>query len=439
MGNRINMNSGSAGIVKFFISGVALLASLLGSFNTMAQNDQLSINSKMNTVKAEWEKQEAVWTIWPTDTSMQEVISESLFALTKECVVNLVVNSDSLRDFALLALKNKNIDFGRIKIIVYSKAKGFIRDHGPWFLFDANGQPARTGFKWNNFGVPISLTRNLTKKDSVAMGSFAGELTAKMKLKTISSELVIENGMIEMNSKGIAICFMETVLQRNPGFDLPFITNELKRVLGLKKILLLGSAPTMDKLNTSAKASNIFGYGANGHIDQYVRFANDSTILIAQFDPVERRFDPVSSADYFILKDNLEYLKKFTDENDRPFNIIEMPIPAMRFHLKEDTIQDIASDTVLFKGFENGVIIYHAPIVSYLNFFICNNTVIVPEYFNDKLTDAEKLKDEQVGEIFSKLFPDKKIVRINPLPLNFKGGGIRRSFISQPEGISLLR
>ncbi|MBL0343131.1 MAG: agmatine deiminase family protein [Bacteroidetes bacterium] len=127
--------------------------------------------------------------------------------------------------------------------------------------------------------------------------------------------------------------------------------------------------------------------------------------------------------------------QKVTDENDQPFTIIALPVPAMRFHMKEDSVPDITVDTVRFQGFENGAIIYQAPIVSYLNFFICNNTVIVPEYYNDRLTDAEKLKDENVGKIFGELFPDKKIVRLNPLPLNFAGGGIRRSFISEPKGI----
>ncbi|HMT27948.1 MAG TPA: agmatine deiminase family protein, partial [Bacteroidia bacterium] len=257
-------------------------------------------------------------------------------------------------------------------------------------MFDSKNLPARAAFKWNNFGVPVNLTRGLSKQDSIVMGQFAAELTSKMKLQTLTSKLVIENGMLEINSKGVALCFMETILQRNPSFDLPEIAAELKRVLGLKKIIWLGSSPTMDKIYAGPKSANIFGYGANGHIDQFIRFANDSTILISQIDAVERKYDPVSSADYLILQENQEYLKKVTDDQDHPFNIIEIPVPAMRFHMVEDTIHDTMSDSILFRGFENGTSIYNAPMVSYLNFFICNNTLILPQYFKENLTESER-------------------------------------------------
>ncbi len=416
---------------EYFKIKSIVICLILFTLNADAQNT----SEKTNYTVAEWKPQEAVWAIWPLDSGMQQIISSTIKILSNEVPVNLVVSSDSLRDFALLRLKNDSVDFGKIKIINNSNAKGFIRDSGPWFMFDSNNLPAKAKFKWNNYGAPVNLTRLTTKKDSLNMGNLADELIGKMKLKTITSDIVIENGMLEINNNGVAICFMETVLQRNPDYDLPSLTNEMKKVLGLKKIIWLGSAPTMDKLNSGAKASNLFGYGANGHIDQYVRFANDSTVLIAQINEQERRFDPVTSADYFILKDNLEYLRKATDENDHPFNIVEVPVPSMRFYLLEDSVPDITKDTIMFRGFENGVIIYHAPAVSYLSFLICNNTVIVPEYFNDKLTEAEKNKDELAGQIFSTLFPNNKIVRINPMPLNLKGGGIHRAFITQPVGI----
>lgn len=38
--------------------------------------------------------------------------------------------------------------------------------------------------------------------------------------------------------------------------------------------------------------------------------------------------------------------------------------------------------------------------------------------------NLKKRKDEDVYEIFKKLFPDRKVVQINALPLNWNGGGI---------------
>jgi agmatine deiminase len=53
---------------------------------------------------------------------------------------------------------------------------------------------------------------------------------------------------------------------------------------------------------------------------------------------------------------------------------------------------------------------------SYLNFVIVNNLVLVPEYGIE--TDIPAM------ETFKKAFPDKKIVSINPLALNWGGGGM---------------
>jgi agmatine deiminase len=418
--------------LKFIYVFATILSVLVFNLNSKAQTDKIK---KVHGAIADWEKQESVWVIWPHEADEQKVVVECIRNLVLEVPVTLVVPNDSLRDYALLDLKKDSIDLGKIKILIIPGAKGYVRDHGPWFMFDQKGYAARASFKWSNFGLPVIATRGITKRDSMSMGNFAEAATSKLKVHAINSDLVIENGMIDINSKGVAICFMETILQRNPTMDLPSITNEMKRVLGLKKIIWLGSSPTMEKVGLGPKASNIFGYGANGHIDQFFRFANDTTILVALHDGVERRFDPVTSADFMILEENIKYLRNSTDENDRPFHIIEIPVPVMRYHMIEDSIPDVSVDTIRYKEFENGTIIYNAPMATYLNYFVCNNLVLVPEYFKETLTESEKIKDEQVGKIFSNLYPGKKIIRINPLALNLKGAGIRRAFIGQPEGI----
>ena len=53
---------------------------------------------------------------------------------------------------------------------------------------------------------------------------------------------------------------------------------------------------------------------------------------------------------------------------------------------------------------------------SYLNFVIVNKLVLVPEYGVET--------DKPAMETFKKAFPDKKIVSINPLALNWGGGGM---------------
>ena len=64
---------------------------------------------------------------------------------------------------------------------------------------------------------------------------------------------------------------------------------------------------------------------------------------------------------------------------------------------------------------------------SYINYMISNQTIILPKYHEEgsKLASDATIKrtDKEAQEVMQKLFPDRKIVRINNLPLNFGGGG----------------
>ena len=101
----------------------------------------------------------------------------------------------------------------------------------------------------------------------------------------------------------------ETALQRNPGRTINQIEHEYLRVYGKQKMIWLNKMPTMDKVAAGPKAGNYFGYGANGHIDEFARFVNDSTIVISQIDIREKDLDPVSKADFEIMEENLLILK----------------------------------------------------------------------------------------------------------------------------------
>jgi agmatine deiminase len=75
-------------------------------------------------------------------------------------------------------------------------------------------------------------------------------------------------------------------------------------------------------------------------------------------------------------------------------------------------------------GLEKGDTIYRVPAASYCNFFISNNVVLIPKYWKPGLTETQKQKDEEVKNVFTKLFPDRQIVQIFTLQVNRGGGGI---------------
>ena len=403
-----------------------LLITLLPAFIfTNAQPTKVAAHTP-----AEWEPQQSVWIIWPEDSGAAHVTLQLIRELISEVKVNIVFSGEKARDFMLLDAKRDSMNTSMLKLHIQKDVKGFARDWAPWFVTNASGKTELVEFAKNNFGIPPDSAASPSSR--LNPEEFTKTISSQNKLPVKKSDVVLENGMIDINSKGIAVCYMETILQRNPDKDLVTITNELKEKLGLKSIIWLGSAPTIDKFTKGPRNANIYAQGANGHIDHFVRFANDTVILFSTIDDNERRYDPVSSADYFILNEGAEVLKNVISKNEMQLRIYELPVPVMRFHLATDTVRATPTDSIRYRQFIPGDIVYFAPNVSYLNFFICNNKVFLPAYYRDGLPESEKRKDDLAGALFEQLYPGKKIVRINPVALNLLGAGLRRMVIQQP-------
>lgn len=381
----------------------------------------------------QWEEQESVWLGWSVDSNIQKVHLQMAKALNTHVTLTILSRSDSVQMVALKQLARDGIDTSTVKRFVHYIPNVFIRDAGPRFLKNKKGQLAIADFGWNNYGYPKEFE---TYQFSDKRGEIDNSLAAQMNLRTITSSIVAEGGGIDI-STSMLMCFKETALQRNPGKSLEEIEKEYLRMYGKQKMIWLDKTPVMDKVIAGAKAGNYFGYGANGHIDEFARFVNDSTIVLAQIDSLEKNNDPVSNIDYKILKDNLAILQKATDINGKPFHIIILPVPSYSLYVEKEILSDSMKNNgdgkILFKNFNTGQEICWLPAVSYLNFFISNNTVLVPKYWQPGLPATERMKDEKVKEALQILFANREIIQINALGLNKNGGGMHCASQQQPK------
>lgn len=71
--------------------------------------------------------------------------------------------------------------------------------------------------------------------------------------------------------------------------------------------------------------------GTDGHTDEYIRFANANTILLAWVDEEEKDVHPVHAENYRRLKETYDILVKAKDQDGRPFKIIKVPLPDLRY------------------------------------------------------------------------------------------------------------
>lgn len=258
-----------------------------------------------------------------------------------------------------------------VNLLVHPIDDLWIRDTGPVFVTSAGG----VGFNFNGWGNKQEHERDAEVAEFVA--SYA-------QAEYIRSALTLEGGGIEVDGEGTAIITESCVLNpnRNPGVSKAECETELKRLLGLEKIIWLPGIAGKDI--------------TDGHTDFYARFTHPGTV-VAGLEP-----DP-SSFDYAVTRRHLEILRAATDAKGRRLEVMTLEGPT--------TIrQTYASD-----DFAAG----------YINFYLCNDAVIAPQ-FGDKRTD------HNTHAILQEQFAEREIIQLNIDAIAAGGGGIHCATQQQP-------
>jgi agmatine deiminase len=353
-------------------------------------------------------------------------------ALAPHVKIRLMVASDSAKAQAAEALAAGGVDRDRVEFITHKTVNFWIRDPGPRFLSDGH-RLAVAEFGWNSYGYPLDLI--IGGYDYPRRAVISKDLAEGLNLRVSSTAVVAEGGLLDVSDE-VILTYKGTARQRNPGVPLEEIEREYLRVYGKKKVVWLERPPLSDRVFSGPKLKNYFGEGANGHIDEYARFVNNSTIVIAQIDPQEADWDPLSRADDEILRENLAQLRAAVNVDGRPFDIVTLPVPALRYYERTAHLSaglkrwDFLG--ARFRDFAVGDEIHFVPAVSYLNFFVTNGVVLVPAYWREGLPEREREKDEVARETLQRLFPGRRVVQINPLAVNWSGGGMHCITQQQP-------
>lgn len=386
---------------------------------------------------AEFHRQDAVYVGWFDNPKKDSVIAQIVSALQKSVKIKMIYDDVSMRINANTFLSGPNVDTNKIFWIQDSLRYDWIRDPGPIFLINNASELKIADFNWNSYGYEYVYKDFLLERYDSLYGEIEKREAERLNLGVISSEIVNEGGAMEVNGNGVMMAIKETALQRNPGKSLNEIEKEYLRLTGTKKIIWLNRSPINDKVFDRPTVYNWFTGGANGHIDELARFISPNTILLAKIDDEERLQNPISKIDYDILEENFQILKQATDIDGKPFEIIRVPSPNLNvaeFYTEIVIDDELRNESGLnLNSFSNGDTVRITKAVSYLNFFISNEVVLIPKYWKEGMPESEKQKDEEVKNFFVKLFPDKEIIQINPIAINRGGGGIHCVTQQQPK------
>ncbi len=314
------------------------------------------------TMPAEWEAHEGVWLAWPhnrdTFPHLKEVEAayvQMIHALRRSETVHLLVPDSRTEERVRSVLGREDPDRGSIEIIKTPYADVWFRDYGPTFVVDrTHARAALVGWKFNAWGEKYT---DLMQDDRIP-----ARLADRLGMLLFEPGIVLEGGSIEVNGNGMVMTTEQCLLHpnRNPSVSRGELEQYLREYLGVTTVLWLGEG--------------IAGDDTDGHIDDIARFANASTVLCAlEEDPAEENYRP--------LQENLARLRRARTLEGKPLNIVTVPMPH-RVEYGGDRLP-----------------------ASYLNFYIGNKVVLVPQ-FDDS-------RDGLARRILATAFPDRTVLGID--------------------------
>lgn len=255
----------------------------------------------------------------------------------------------------------------KIELLPMQHNDSWMRDNGPTFIINQTGAVAGVNWIFNGWGGKFPAEDD---------NRVAPQLLEYLQVPCFDAPIVMEGGSFHVDGEGTLITTEECLLNRNrnPHLSRAEIENYLKRYLNVSRIIWLRQGWSGDD--------------TDGHIDNLACFAKPGTI-IAQVcsDPA----DP----NHAISLANIRILETAADAQERSFEIIKIEQPPA--------------------GNYEGVRL----TLSYLNFYLVNNGLILP-LFGGKATATNRA----ARDMLRKVFPARRIATIDGSSIARGGGNV---------------
>ncbi len=399
---------------------------LAAPVSTKGQNDGLRI-------PGDWERHEALWIGFRSLYSIgqyDDVILEVIKKVHPYVPVNVLVEQPAVLPEGPQLFQARGIDLNRIKIIYQSPAEVWLRDPGPVLARNNQNQLVALDFEYTDH-QNIELEKR--KPDVIRKEGIDRTLGKMVTPMSKRIEVVMEGGAFHTNGRGTMILVEAVTLPRNPHLTKAEIEHRLKKAGIAHQIIWLKEGLAEDPYYNSHITGSFYGSATGGHVDEFVRFVNDSTLFLSWVLEKDTSLHPIYAMNYHRLNDAYQVLEKSRDERGRPFHIVKIPHPDLFYEtmiLGPEYFPPIISKP--FPGTQPGDTINYVGCASYMNYLITNGLILLPEYWMEGFSPRHKEKEQAVLAIFKKYFPEREILRINPLLLNFHGGGIHCIYQEQP-------
>ncbi|MFN9506365.1 MAG: agmatine/peptidylarginine deiminase [Rubrivivax sp.] len=394
-------------------------------------------------IPGEFEAQQAVWLGF--DPFLQDISMALVRALLPHVKLRMLVADSAAAEQATAVLQGQGLALPGLRVLTHPLAMFYPRD-GAVF---ATAGPALgvVDFQWDEYGTPAwCRQRHANDARRAAQCATAPDLRrgrfdwAMMRLtgaQRLASSLVTEGGAVESNGQGLMIACEAFVRSRNPGLSRAELDALHRAIPGVRQVIWLPEGLAQDPHLRGTITGPYVAWGTGGHTDEFVRFADARTVLLAWPDDAEANRHPVARLNRLRMQRNAEVLSATRMPDGRPLRVIRLPMPRVierRVVLSREAERGFSEQWTpdFFPASERrreGDRLIQVATATYLNFIIAPGVVVVPDYQPHGTPAALQRRVQQQLEA---AFPGRAIVFIDALALNWLGGGLHCATLHQP-------
>lgn len=334
----------------------------------------------------EWYPRRGTWISWPRPEGISfpgkyhqaiEDIAGLIRVLARREEVHLNVPNENYRRLVTEFLKARQVAMRRVFFHFIPTNEAWARDHGPAFVLrQRRGKTEAAVVDWG-FNAWGGKYPPWDADDAVPT-----RIAEELKLPVFYPGVVMEGGAVDFNGAGTVMTTTSCLLNknRNKGVSKTRIERFLCDYYGQRHVIWLGDG--------------IEGDDTDGHIDDLARFIDERTIAIAL---ESNRRDP----NHAILQRARRALERLRDQDGRPFDIVELPMP-----------RPIAYDGQRVPA-------------TYVNFYFASGALLVPTF-------GQPDRDRRALGILQSHFADREVIGVDCRKLIWGLGAIHCFTQQQP-------
>lgn len=374
-----------------------LFITILTTFFTCSTNNEekqkpTTATEILYTMPEESETHEGTWLQWPHHyqygVTYRKSIEPTWISMTKELVtsekVHIIAYNQTEKDRIIALLNKANISLTNVDFKIYKTDDVWVRDNGPIYARDKKGNLVIQDWGFNAWGektddesgFPIGFENCNTIPSKIAADQ--GKT-----LIDINSIMINEGGSVEIDGHGTLMACKSSILNknRNPKMTQAQAEAIFTKYLGVTNFIWLDGRAGLDLTDQ--------------HIDGFARFGNATTIVTMEQDDL---------LDFDVRQSDINKLFSAKNKNGIAYTFLKVP-------LTQDNVITTDGTDLGYKG-------------SYINYYIANNKVLVPNY-NDP-------NDAVANKIIQTLYPTRTVVGIDVRNLYENGGMVHCVTQQQP-------